>query len=303
MNIVQIVAAANDRYVPYLSVMLRSVMDFSSIQRQYNITVLHKDITRENQMTLIQMLSGTNFSIEFINVTERMRDCGDLFVSNHIKIETYFRLLLPELLPDIEKVLYIDCDVIANTDVAELFDYDVKEYFLAGTRDADSAANYNINSDYHKYINEIVGLEQPYDYLQAGIILMNLDKFRLECPTNRLLEVALERNWRFHDQDTLNHLCHKKIMFVDYAWNFVYDYDESYRRSKKHIVFAPHYILSDYLKAKKNPKMIHFSWTNKPWFSPGVHFGEKYWMIARKSPYYTQMFLQMEADLGRYILG
>lgn len=303
MKTVQIVAATNNLYAPYLAVMLQSVMNFSSPNRRYNVTVLHTDVSTQNQAILAKMVGKTNFKIDFMNVTDRMKEYSSLFVSNHIKIETYFRLLLPELMPKIDKVLYIDCDVIANTDVSELFDLDICDYILAGTRDADSAANYNTDVDYHKYIDEVVKLSNPYDYLQAGIILMNLAKFRRECSTEKLLDVALARNWKFHDQDTLNYLCHGQILFLDYAWNFVYDYDEGWRRSKNVIVNAPYEIYRDYNKAKKCPKMIHFSWTNKPWFSPGVHFGEKWWMIARKTPYYAEILNRTEEALANYIVN
>ena len=131
---------------------------------------------------------------------------------------------------------------------------------------------------------------------------MNLEKFRSECNTEKLLNVALSRQWKFHDQDTLNYLCQGKVLFVDYAWNFVYDYNESVRRSEVYLVNAPADILTAYLEAKKNPKMIHFSWTDKPWFSPGIHFGEKWWKIARRTPYYSQILVRTEEALARYIL-
>lgn len=301
MNTVQIVAASNNLYVPFLSVMLQSVMDFSSPERNYSVTVLHTDIEKQNRKTLFQMMRN-NFRMEFINVSKRMQNYTSLFVSNHIKIETYFRLLLPELMPETEKVLYIDCDVIANQDVAELYDINTDGYLLAAARDADSAANYNTHREDKDYIDNVLKLKNPYDYLQAGVIVMNLKKFRSECNTERLLNVALSRQWKFHDQDTLNYLCQGKILFVDYAWNFVYDYNESVRRSVVYLSNAPADILTAYLEAKKNPKMIHFSWTDKPWFSPGIHFGEKWWMTARRTPYYSQMLVRMEEALARYIL-
>ncbi len=302
MEKIELVAAANDLYVPYLSVMIESVMDYSSKDKKYNFTILHTDITEKHQKILTDMMNR-NFSIDFIDVTSKMTNYTELFISNHIKIETYFRLLLPELMPNTPKVLYIDCDVIANSDVAELFNVDVTDYFLAGTRDADSAANYNNHIEDKEYIDEVLKLTKPYDYIQAGIIVMNLDKFRKECNTKRLLDVALSRQWKFHDQDTLNYLCKGEILFVDYAWNFVYDYNESIRRSIVYLPNSPAYVMADYLRAKRKPKMIHFSWTDKPWFSPGVHFGEKWWMIARKTPFYTAIIMRTEDALAQYIMN
>lgn len=301
---VQIVAAANDLYVPYLSVVIQSIINNSTDSHKYKVTVMHTDITAKHRDMLKKMAhKKDNFDIAFINVMQEMKNYMNLFISNHIKIETYFRLLLPKIMPDVNKVLYMDCDVIANSDVAELYNTDISDYFLAGTRDADSAANYNSNSDYSEYIDNVLGLSNPYDYLQAGIIVMNLDKFRKLCGTKKLLDIAMSRNWRFHDQDVLNYCCKDKIKFVDYAWNFVYDYDEGFRRSTNVIVNAPHYIMSDYMRAKKSPKIIHFSWTNKPWFSPGVHFGEKFWLIARKTPFYAEMLARTERSLGVYFIN
>ena len=303
-DVCHIVAASNDWYVPYLSVMIESVIKFSDPEHSYEITIVHTDISDKHMAQLKARISEfRNFNINFIDVTEEMKDYMDLFISNHIKIETYFRLLLPKLMPNVSKILYIDCDVIANADVYELYNMDIGDNYLIGTRDADSAANYNVDPEYKDYLDNIVKLSNPYDYVQAGIIVMNLDEFRKSCNTGKLLDTAMSRSWTFHDQDTLNFLCKGRIKFIDYAWNFVYDYDEGFRRSKNVIVNAPHYINSAYLKAKEAPKMIHFSWVNKPWFSPGVHYGEKFWMIARNSPFYEEIFCRCERDLGNFILN
>lgn len=302
-NVIHIVAASNDLYVPYLSTMIRSVIEFSSVENEYVFTVMHTDISSKNKKEMRHMVQEfSNCSINFINVSEEMSDYENLFISNHIRIETYFRLLLPKLMSDVDKVLYIDCDVVANADVSELYNTNIDDYYIAGTKDADSAANYITNPEYKNYIDTVIQLPNPYEYLQAGIILMNLKKFRETCNTEKMLEVAMSREWQFHDQDTLNFLCKGNILFVDYAWNFVYDYNEGYRRSTNVIVNAPHYIMADYIRAKENPKMIHFSWADKPWFSPGVHYGEKFWMIARKTPFYSEMLFRTERDLGNYIL-
>ena len=303
-EVVQVVAASNSLYVPYLATMIRSIMEYISDVHQYVFTIMHTDISSAYQIELQNMVEEVvNCSIKFINVSEEMQSYAELFISNHIKIETYYRLLLPKLMPDVDKVLYVDCDVIANTDIYALYKINIDDYYLAGTRDADSAANYVTDFDYKTYIDTVVQLPNPYEYFQAGIILMNLKKFRESCNTKKMLDTAMSRQWRFHDQDTLNYLCKGNVYFVDYAWNFVYDYCDNFRRSKNVIINAPHYIMTDYMRAKENPKMIHYSWVNKPWFSPGVHYGEKFWMMARKTPFYNEMLWRVGLDLGNYILN
>lgn len=302
-EVVHIVAACNDFYIPYAATMIQSVIEHSSKSHQYKIHILHIDVTDNSIKQFTEMVERAgNFSIDFINVADDMADYMNLFISNHIKIETYFRLLIPNLLPDVSKTLYIDCDVIANADVYDLYSTDLEDNYLAGTWDADNAANYNTDPEKKAYIDNVIKLTQPYYYMQAGVILMNLDKFRESCPTEKMLATAMSRSWTFHDQDTLNYLCKGHIKFVDYAWNFVYDYNESFRRSTNVIVNAPHYIMSAYMQAKKAPKIIHYSWVDKPWFSPGVHFGEKFWITARHTPFYIEILRRAEADLGKYIL-
>lgn len=301
---IYIAAASDNNYVPYFSVMLRSLLDNIQIPFIYQIYVMHRDITSSNQETVQSMVEGhKNVTISFLDVTQEMEDYNSLFISNHIKIETYYRLLLPQLLPDVSKILYLDCDTIVTSDLSELYLEDISGCFLAGTRDADSAANYNQDTEYHRYINQVLELFNPYDYIQAGVILMNLDKFRKECGTKKLLKTALNREWKFHDQDVLNYVCKGSIKFVDYSWNFVYDYDESFRRSINVIRKAPHYIMTQYLEAKECPKIIHYSWVNKPWFSPGVHLGYVFWEYARRTPYYSLLLIHMEIDLGNYVIN
>jgi lipopolysaccharide biosynthesis glycosyltransferase len=301
---IPVVFSANDFYVPYLATVMQSVMDCSSRERDYSLIVLTRDITEENKALLQSMVQNAkHFTLTIIDVTEMMEKYEDLYISNHIKIETYYRLLVQDILPDIDKILYIDCDTIVKTDVGELYDIDIDGYYLAATRDADNAALYYKEPDRKEWSDHILGIKEPYNYFQAGVMALNLKLFREEFTVKYLMDLAASRDWHFHDQDVLNYLCKDKVKLIDYAWNFVFDLEETWSRSANVIAKGPHFVYEEYMKARENPKIIHFSWNNKPWHSPGLHLAHEFWRCARETPFYSLILARMELDLTNFIFN
>lgn len=137
------VFSANDLYAPYLSALLQSVKEHSSAEHNYDLLVLHKDISETNRRKLQKQVCGENISLRFINVKRRMTKYKNLPLRGHFREETYFRLLLPDLLPRYDKILYLDSDMIVCEDIAELYAENVENYLLAACKDADTAGLYN----------------------------------------------------------------------------------------------------------------------------------------------------------------
>ena len=150
---------------------------------------MHRDISPATQRRLQLLIANhPNFSLRFIDISPYYQKFRSLFLRGHFTIETWFRLLLPELLPHYHKVLYLDADLVTETDLAELYATDLKGYLLAACHDADTAGLYNERgSDKKFYMDHILKLKHPYDYFQAGVILFNLDEFRRQFTTSELL--------------------------------------------------------------------------------------------------------------------
>lgn len=87
-----------------------------------------------------------NISIRFIRVCEYF-DARKLFVDQHLSVETYYRLIIPEIMPDYHKILYLDCDMVADHDVAELYDLDLKGAVIGAAKDIDVAGQLNLNQN------------------------------------------------------------------------------------------------------------------------------------------------------------
>lgn len=296
---IAIALSANDFYVPYLSTLLVSLKENSNDSNYYDIMVMHRDISPQSQTMLKKMLSDKkNISVRFYNVGRYQSRFSNLFTRGHFALETYFRLLMPELMPDYDKVLYLDSDMIIKADVAELYNVDVDGYLLAACHDADTAGLYNgFEPNKKNYMDNILKIQKPFEYFQAGTILFNLKEIRKIYTSEDMLKFAASNQWELLDQDVLNYLAQGRYKSIDMAWNVMYNWNNI--RISQIISRAPKYLHDEYMTARKNPKIIHYAGPDKPWFYPFVDFAEEFWHYARMSPYYEVIMRRMAETAGR----
>ena len=300
---VNIVLAANDYYSPYLSTIIHSISHYSSLDRTYDINILHSGISQANQSMLIdEFTDNKNISIRFANLGSRMKELAGLGTQSHITIETYFRLFIPDIMKDYDKVLYLDGDMIVKRDVAELFDENIDGYMLGACRDIDMAGvcnSNNIKSEdtidpaRSKYIKEVVKLKNINDYFQAGVLLLNLKELREKFSVSGILKVATSREWVYQDQDILNFMARGKVKHIDMRWNMLYDWE--FVRIRDVISKSPAWMYKQYMESRKDPFIIHYGGSVKPWQRADTDFAIDFWCFARKSVYYELILSRMSA--------
>lgn len=258
----------------------------------YDILVMTQDISDNNRKILKNMCSTySNFSVRFLDPTEFIEGY-EFFVRGHFSMETYYRLVLPELLPKYEKILYLDSDMVVQDDVAKLYQENVEGYLLGACHDADTAGLYNGYEPKKKeYTDRILKLKEPYQYFQAGTLIMNLKEFRKIYTVEKILKYAVSKKFQLLDQDILNKLCEKKVKFIDMSWNVMVDYGRI--RQAQIIALAPKWLNDLYKESRKNPHIIHYAGPEKPWLYPEMDFGIEFWKYAKKSPYYECMLSRM----------
>lgn len=287
--------SANDFYVPYLSTLLESIRRVASPNRNYDLIILHSDISANNQRILKQQVEAENISLRFLLTKRAMRNfTAKLPVRGHFRVETYFRLLLPQLLPDYHKILYLDADMVVCRDIAELYDTDVSGKLIAACKDVDTAGLYNGAAPHKKYyMDEILRIERPYEYIQAGTILFNLDEWRASYTTDEIFKFAMSYDWELLDQDVINYLCQGRIAFAGLEWNVMMDWRGI--RINRIISRAPRDMYFAYMAVRKNPAVIHFAGPDKPWDNPMSDYAQEFWLFARATPYYEEMVARMAA--------
>ena len=293
---VSLVLSANEYYVPYMGTLLESIKEHASADRTYDIVVLHRDISANSQAVLQRLMAPSNFSLRFFNTTRLMREYeSKLFLRGHFRIETYFRLLMQDILPSYNKALYLDCDMVANKDIAELFDVDVNGYLLAAVQDADTAGLYNgFEPQKKNYMDNIMKMKDPYSYFQAGTILFNLAEFRKHYTVDEMFEYATSYEWELLDQDVLNHFAEGHVKYLDMRWNVVMDWNGI--RIKEIIGLAPRRLYQGYMESRKDPYIVHYAGPDKPWDNFESDFADYFWGYAQRTPFAPIIFERSMAN-------
>lgn len=250
----------NDKYVEQLLVVLTSLIE-NNKKENINIYILSSDITPLSEIRLNKLIScfkNTCLSIVKIDktTTQHLKSTIE-YISN----ETYYRYLIADLLPEIDKILYFDADIIINGNIKQLWDTDVSNYLLAGVRDL---FIHDIN------YSEQIGIKHDDLYINAGILLMNLKEFRKQKLSKKLISATEELSGKiaYNDQDVLNIVCHDKILEIDSIYNYTSRnvYDEPDKCTKA--------------------KIIHYTGSDKPWLVDSAHklkyLWKKYYELAEK---------------------
>ncbi|MFR5505888.1 MAG: DUF4422 domain-containing protein [[Ruminococcus] torques] len=297
-NNVAIAVAANDYFIPYCATFLKSVAEHGNSKKNYDILLLSQDVSDINVKKMEKLLSAwENVSLRVIDPSVLI-DQYTFHIRGHFSKETYYRLVLPELLPNYDKVLYLDSDMIAMDDVAKIYDENVDGYLLAACHDADTAGLYNgYEKDKKRYTDKVLKLKEPYQYFQAGVLLLNLKEFRKRYTTKQILDFAVSENWQLLDQDILNKLCEGAVKYIDMSWNVMVDFAGV--RISQIIALAPRWLNEMYQEARKNPKIIHYAGPQKPWFEPEMDMGMQFWERARETSYYEIMLSRMSERHSR----
>lgn len=288
-----IVFACSENFVPYLSVALQSIVENARAGRRYDVVVLTRNISPASMITLTRQTKADNVGIGFLDVDAALGDI-ELPHHGHFRPETYYRLLAPQLLPNVDKAIYLDSDLVVNADVAELFDTDVTGYPLAATRDADTIGQIDgYDTTVGPYLRDELGMDDPHDYFQAGVLLMNLAQLRATVTPHEFLTLSTQRMWRWLDQDVLNKVVNGRYVRVHMRWNYLMDW-QHLRRS--HIVAnAPADVRAEYDEAAADPAIVHFAGPdNRPWLYPDADGADLFWRYAMSSPYLDEIRGQLE---------
>ena len=290
---VVVVFACSENFVPYLSVATQSIVENASASRRYDIIVLTRDISPASMITLTRQVKSGNVGIGFLDVDAALGDI-ELPHHGHFRPETYYRLLAPQLLPNVDKAIYLDSDLIVEKDIAGLFDVDVTGYPLAATRDADTIGQIEgYDATVGPYLKNELGMRDPHDYFQAGVLLMNLAELRRTVSPEEFLALSTQRMWRWLDQDVLNRVVNGNYVRVHMRWNYLMDW-QHLRRT--HIVSnAPSDVRAEYDEAAADPAIIHFAGPdNRPWLYPDADRADNFWRYAMHSPYLDEIRGQLE---------
>lgn len=293
VNNIPIVLSSSDFFVPYMALTIESMLKNASQDYNYDIIILHTNITKKMKYLLNLAINNfKNATVRFWNISPYVENFKFRYQNVHFSIETFYRLLAPELFSEYEKIIYLDSDLIICDDISQLYNLDIKDNLLAATIDADFCGEYNGGNPIIKpYVDNVLQLKNPYQYFQAGVLILSIKNMRETLGKYELFQYANKKKFIYVDQDVLNCKCQGKVFYLDMEWNVLIDCANI--RIREFISKAPAEIYKRYLQARNQPKIIHFAGFEKPWNNAGCDFSEYFWLYARKSVFYEIIIQRM----------
>lgn len=283
-NYVTAVFACDDNYVAQTAVMIRSIVETSSSQANYDIIILSTGLSDVNLANVSVIAEKSqNISIRFYNISKLVCDIefftDNVYTPTKYSKEMYFRLFIPHLMPEYSQAIYFDGDMTAVEDIYPLSEIDLGADYVAATRDYSGiAACYDPSSDRKSY-RQSLGLAKLDEYFISSLVIFNVPLFNKKFLLQDIKRIISSRYWRQHDQDILNVLCKDKVKIIDPKWSFFEELNYSMR-------FLPEALQQELLEAYKHPAVLHYAAERKAWLDKNSDFIKYFWMNAVKTNYF-----------------
>jgi len=264
---INILVSTDRNYIPYTNTLLHSLFD-NNRDCKIHIHVLHSSLDGDDISVIdrvVKQYGGELFSYQ----VSASRDSATMVKKTRLPKEAYYRLLCMDYLPDVvKKVLYLDCDIIVNGSIKEMYNTDLAGYMFAAADDYVEVIGKSSESTIQQ--RAIIDQYIPKDckYVNSGVLLMNLEYLRQAVTTDEIITMIEEFGDKlvWHDQDFINYVFYEHILHLDYR---LYNY------------FPVYWYWEELTPGL--PAIIHYAGFFKPW----------------KDDYYNRCTPYMEAYKGR----
>jgi len=286
MKEINIAFVSDENYSKYMLVTIASIINNYDQTYKINFYVLDTGITISMKKFIFQKLSSQkNIDIEFIKInTEKI----DTFkTKTHVSISAFAKIYIAQLI-DKERVIYLDCDLIINHNIIDLWNQFEEDIPLQA-----------VWNPFYNYDNNYIGLGPNDKTFNSGVMLLNLGLLRTQNASNDLIDFLEKYNdkTKLHDQAAFNAVFKNDWEELEYKWNYQASMILS---SYKELGISK----EEYFDLYDNPSIIHFTSNSKPWQLRNAHpYKEKYLQ------YYSAIFNESQEtrnyfiDLLKYFKG
>jgi lipopolysaccharide biosynthesis glycosyltransferase len=265
-----IACAIDEKYAQHCGVMLSSLF-VNNPDVSLSVYVINDGLSTAARARLDSVARQFQQQLRFESIDTTL--LGNARISAHLSLATYFRLLIPRVLPpDVEKVLFLDSDLIVRSSIVELYDTAFEEHTLAAVENPFSTSD-----------AERLALPTGAAYFNAGVLLINLRAWRDEGTCEKAIEYinAQADVLRFHDQDALNATLRGRWRKCSPVWNA----QEAFFLTR--CAAAELGVDKRELRStRSNPRIVHFTGSAKPWDGYLNHpFEDEYFKYLAWTPW------------------
>jgi lipopolysaccharide biosynthesis glycosyltransferase len=240
--------------------MLTSLFE-NNKELKFHIFVFSEIISVDSQDKLLHVAQHYHQEISFQTVSTK--SIKDFKIHAHASLANYFRLLaFSQLPPEINKVLYLDVDLLVLKSINKLWNIDLDDKLLAAVPEQVGAYN-----------NERLEIPTQYPYFNSGVMLVNIDLWKTEDMSKKTLDFIEKNPEKIHywDQDALNATCYDNCIYLDKKWNVqTHDFDDTKNKGKLY----------------SETSILHFTGMSKPWHYINKHpYKKVYYRYLKKTPW------------------
>lgn len=267
---IHIACCSNEKLAPIFGVVVTSI-GINVTSDDVTIHLVHNSLKPRTVKRLQKIADKYKVELDFKQIdTDILKDCYFDKSKHYGDIMMFARLLLSSVLPDLDKIIYLDCDIVVLKDLQSLWNLDISDVAVAMAPD--------LTFEDKKSLNRL-GMTSGY-YLNSGVILMNLDYWRKHDVQNRVISYILEKGDKliYNDQDALNSILQNEHKVLHIKYNYSYCY------FLRLIGVSHKEKIREIIEARDNPVIFHYFGPLKPWslgcYIPGKELFVKYQKLS-----------------------
>lgn len=269
---IQLCAICDSGYAVPTTVMLTSAKLNKSADSQYHISLISNGLTLYEKQKFIE-LSSSDFQIDIIEC-DGSKYAG-IPIASQFSTSVMIKCDLADILPELNKVLLLDGDILVKKDLSELWETDLGDNILAACSDMVGVVG--------DKLHELVGTP---DYFNSGVLLLNLDIMRKEHIGQKVVEtkLAAPSTWTLPEQDPYNVVCNGRWLKLPVKWNTSISLFKYFNYSISAIndYYGTHY--GNYTELEDESCVMHFC-VFKPWKNKLMHYADVWQKYHNMSPY------------------
>lgn len=270
MNIlINIVLSSDNNYAQHVAVVMASIVSNTKNSNNIRFFLLSDNISKEKLVLIERTVKKFNSNVIIVDLSNNEL-FSKVFLSGHISKAAYFRLAIADILPkNIDKVIYLDVDLLVLKDIETLWNIDL------GGKAIGAVPDYGILSSKRvmKEKFESIGISESDLYFNSGVLILDLKKFRDNNYTNILLSYMKNNKFIHHDQDVLNKVFKNNWKVLPLCWNVIPPVFYLFFKVLKNKIFR-----NKAIEAKLNPAIFHYAGGYKPWeYKVYQGFNDKYY--------------------------
>lgn len=273
-NTIPIVFSIDNNVVMQCGVTITSLLLNAKPETFYDIHILcnGEQLKEENRMLLQESFKGNRCGISFVDVGDTFNESEGL-AGGHITTATYYRLAIPALFPQFDKVIYADIDMVFQQDLSELYQSSLQNgELLAAVIDLAIDDRFYFKSELPSRIGK-----SEKDYFNAGFLVMNVRKMRVENVMEEF-DKHSKIKYEMNDQDVLNIVCNGRVQILPSVYNFQPGHFANYLWGKDKTEISFDHLFKN--------ATLHYTGTYKPWNSLECVASDTWWHYYKMSPFY-----------------